>query len=610
VTVGDFSLAGGTALAPSASAFNVAGNWSYTAGTFTSNGGTVTLNGSSGQTISGSSRTSFANLTLNNASGVTLSTDVTANGTMTFTAGNVTTGGNTLIIGPSGSVTQASGFVVGNLRKQITTAGSVSRTFEVGTGTSYTPVTVALTGVAGQASDSTQYLTASTTSGDHPSIAGSGIDAAKSVNRYWTATRTGSWTFTDYSPTFTFVAGDVDGGANTGSFVIRRFSGGTWFTTTTGTLTPTSSQATGVTAFGDFAIGEATASATAVATDGTPSNFGVSVIFTASITQTGGGAIASQGTVTFRDGGSDCSTGTVIQAARTVNASGVVADTIATLSQASHTIRACYDDASTGLFPASAGTVTQVVSNTYVVVVTPGTTAASRLPSNGTNYTVDFTVQNNGLLTDDFVLLISHLPGGTVTTVSMAGTGVTQGSDKDSARVAGVAASGSVSVTVTYSVGSVAIGTIDTLVFLGRSVANPSQTSSGRLIVTVVLPNLVAAKTVNPSGTQPIGTDLTYADTVTNTGTESASTVIAEDSLSTSLQFKVGSLTASFPVAVAVEYSNDGGATWTYTPVSGGCSGTSGYDACVNRLRVRLLAALSATPPNHKGSLTYIARIR
>ena len=197
---------------------------------------------------------------MNDASSITLGVSTTVNGTMTaFTSGNLTTTASyVLIIGPGASVSRTSGFVIGNLRKQIDAGGSVSRTFEVGTGTTYSPVTVALAGVAGQASDSTQYLTATSTSGDHPSISGSGINSAKSVNRYWTMTPTGSWSFSSFGATFTFVAGDLDGGANTANFVIRRYSGATWSTTTTGTLTSTTSQATSVTAFGDFAIGEMT----------------------------------------------------------------------------------------------------------------------------------------------------------------------------------------------------------------------------------------------------------------------------------------------------------------------------------------------------------------
>ena len=99
-----------------------------------------------------------------------------------------------------------------------------------------------------------------------------------------------------------------------------------------------------------------------------------------------------------------------------------------------------------------------IVAVTYAVAVTPDTTTASNLPSNGTNYTVDFTVTNNGNDVDDFDLLTTQSPGTAVSVVSITGTGVTQGANPDSARVANLAISGSVVVTVTYAVADVAAG--------------------------------------------------------------------------------------------------------------------------------------------------------
>ena len=115
---------------------------------------------------------------------------------------------------------------------------------------------------------------------------------------------------------------------------------------------------------------------------------------------------------------------------------------------------------------------------TYAVAVTPATTAVSRLPSNGTNYTVDFTVVNGGSATDDFDLLTPQSPGTAIAVVSITGTGVTQAADPDSARVSGVAAGDTAIVTVTYSVADVAAGTADTLFFPARSVNNPATTDT------------------------------------------------------------------------------------------------------------------------------------
>jgi hypothetical protein len=67
------------------------------------------------------------------------------------------------------------------------------------------------------------------------------------VNRYWSFTKVGSWTFTSYDATFTFVATDVDAGTNTSQVIVRRYDGA-WNTTTTGTRTATTTQATGLTA--------------------------------------------------------------------------------------------------------------------------------------------------------------------------------------------------------------------------------------------------------------------------------------------------------------------------------------------------------------------------
>lgn len=89
----------------------------------------VTFNGSSPQSIAGSSPITFKNgFTINNAAGVSLATDVVLNDTLAFVAGSLTTGEDTLTLGPTASVTgEASGkYVVGNLTKSEVVGTSAS----------------------------------------------------------------------------------------------------------------------------------------------------------------------------------------------------------------------------------------------------------------------------------------------------------------------------------------------------------------------------------------------------------------------------------------------------------------------------------------------------
>jgi hypothetical protein len=246
---GNFSLTSGT-FAPSSNAttHSIGGNWTMSGGTFTATNTTVRFNGTGTQTVS--STGTFNSVTVNKASGsVSLSSNMTVNTTLTLTSGNITSNAFTVIIPSSGSVSRTSGHIVGNLQKNVAT-GSPVRSFEVGDAGAYTPVTLtfASVSVAGN-------LTATTTSGDHSDVLNSGINPNKSVNRNWTFTNSGM-TFTTYTAVFTFVAGDVDAGAATANFNVSKLTTGTWSVQTIGTRTATTTQASGIAAFGQFQIGE------------------------------------------------------------------------------------------------------------------------------------------------------------------------------------------------------------------------------------------------------------------------------------------------------------------------------------------------------------------
>jgi autotransporter-associated beta strand protein len=256
VTTGSLTISAGTLAAPIAGVLDINGDLTNNAAldAFIAGTGTVTLSGSVAQVVGGAFPITFSGLTINNPTGITIGNDTTVSSTLTLTSGNITTGTNVVSIAATGSVSRTSGQVVGNLRKYVGT-GAPSLTFEIGGAGQYAPVTVAFSSVTAAGN-----LTASTTAGDHPALGSSSIDPTASANRYWTLSNAGI-AFTDFTATFTFGAGDLDAGADTGDFGVGRYSAGTWQALTTLTQTSTSTTAAGITGLGDFAVGEVAAGA-------------------------------------------------------------------------------------------------------------------------------------------------------------------------------------------------------------------------------------------------------------------------------------------------------------------------------------------------------------
>ena len=257
------------------------------------------------------------------------------------------------------------------------------------------------------------------------------------------------------------------------------------------------------------------------------------------------------------------------------------------------------------------GGASPALAQTFGVSVNPHISSASRLPSNGTNYTAAFTVANTGTEATSYVLL-TRRPNGRLTTISLTGLGVTQDANLDSAEVANVGAGDAAVVTVTYSVDNAAEGSIDTLVFRAFAVGSPTTSDSGFHVVTLVKPTVTVVKTVNPGGTQAPGTDLTYTVTLTNAGSEKAASVVHVDTLPEQLGFKVGSVSTTVPsgMTATVEYSSDGGTTWNYTPASGGCGAPAGYDYCVRDIRTLLGDAQGSMGPNKTVEIVFVAKLK
>jgi len=126
-------------------------------------------------------------------------------------------------------------------------------------------------------------------------------------------------------------------------------------------------------------------------------------------------------------------------------------------------------------------------------------------------------------------------------------------------------------------------------------------------------PNVTLTASVSPTGTAQAGADLVYTISFSNTGTGAAFAFVIADPIPTNTDFKVGSITNNLGttgLTPTLAYSNDGGTTWTYTPVSTAGGAPAGYDRSVTHVRWSFAANLSQTSPNNSGSVGLTTRIR
>jgi hypothetical protein len=185
------------------------------------------------------------NATVNNTNGVVIAGgDLTFNGTLTFTVGNLTTNANTAIIGSAGTVARTSGYVIGNLKKIYSAAASKS--FEVGTANGFSPVTVNAT-----AGTFPGDFTVKAIQGQMPQISGT-----NALQRYWTLSP--NITGLVANLTFNYLATDVVGTA--ANYFFYKNNGGTLTQVSpTGTPTTTQAVANGVSSFSDWTLAETSA---------------------------------------------------------------------------------------------------------------------------------------------------------------------------------------------------------------------------------------------------------------------------------------------------------------------------------------------------------------
>ena len=236
-----------------------------------------------------------------------------------------------------------------------------------------------------------------------------------------------------------------------------------------------------------------------------------------------------------------------------------------------------------------------------------------RLP--GTAYAQVFTVTNASPTSGPYDLLarvgaIAPTAAAFLTVDSITGPGITTRLRPDSVRLT-LAGRTTYSYTVWYRV-PVGDTAVNADYLRARAAADTTLRSEGWTPVRRVYPALTLAKSVSPTGTLAPGTDLTYTMAFGNAGEFAAEGVTVSDSVPPQVVFKLSSAAATLPAGItaATQYSSDGGATWSYAPVTGGCGAPAGYDACVRRIRWTLAGSLPAGAATSSGSVRFVARIR
>lgn len=279
---GNLTITTSATLVMATSATTVYGNWNDQ-GNFTPGNSTVIFNGFVTQYMTRATGSeNFYNLTVQNTAGVnatsvgaTANDGVVVSGTLHLIAGNLITRGRyATALGPvlrTGSATP--GHVDGTLRKPIAAEAS-STLYEVGYGTAYTPVTLAMNGSggsAGQIAIASDTVTSSSTPVANGLLpAGSGMNDARHVRRQWSVTVPSGSSFVlgadrSYDATFTFLPpSDLRGSADALFFESRMWNGSAWVAPNrfsfprTGIRTASTTQMRLNKAFGTFTIGEPT----------------------------------------------------------------------------------------------------------------------------------------------------------------------------------------------------------------------------------------------------------------------------------------------------------------------------------------------------------------
>ena len=240
-----------------------------------SSGANYILNGSGTAQNTGTNMpASVNNLTLNNATGITLSQSTTVNGTLSLTNGLLNTGSNTITLGASASISNASStsYVNGKLARIYSSVGS--KDFTIGKGGNYRPFSLNYTELSGTSTVVAEQFE-STIPGSVP------VYTSLFTSRYWAISESGS-----SSRTYKL---SIDGSGYSPTHEVKMIKGDGTTNVSYDVTSPNYTNVNGFTSFSNFGLGESqSTTTTANSTNATYGATSVDLIANVSPTPTGG----------------------------------------------------------------------------------------------------------------------------------------------------------------------------------------------------------------------------------------------------------------------------------------------------------------------------------
>src|SRR5664280_1710028 len=232
IIAGNLSIGPSTTLNSNSHDLSIAGNWTDN-GAFTAGTRSVNFNGANDQTITNPANETFYNLILNNlgSSGnnnLILSNNVSCNGTLTMTSGNISTGTNTFVIlnPAASSLSYTSGVIIGLFERFINQTAQ-NYLFPVGTASQIQSLTAQFTNLSA-GSLLVQYKTGDPGNTGLPLTDADGSEiSAQFTSGYWSALAKNSLASSNYNINLN-ATGFGPYAINAGTRLIKRTNGGSW----------------------------------------------------------------------------------------------------------------------------------------------------------------------------------------------------------------------------------------------------------------------------------------------------------------------------------------------------------------------------------------------